>query len=127
MQFMGPIVGTPESHLAQLAGWQLVHRLGVRCRGDGLVSSSKTYDAHAGYEGASALVASLAGRAELILHAAGWLEFGRTVCLEKMRSDNQILEAALSVNSGFNVKNGIQEKLELGKRNPEVSGISALG
>ncbi|WP_416536323.1 MULTISPECIES: trimethylamine methyltransferase family protein [unclassified Phaeobacter] len=50
MQFMGPIFGTPESHLAQLAGCQLVRRLGVPCRGDGLVKSSKINDAQAGYE-----------------------------------------------------------------------------
>ena len=64
MQFMGPIFGTPESHLAQLAGCQLVRRLGVPCRGDGLVTSSKINDAQAGYEGASALGASLAGGAD---------------------------------------------------------------
>jgi trimethylamine--corrinoid protein Co-methyltransferase len=95
MQFMGPVFGTPESHLAQLAGCQLVRRLGVPCRGDGLITSSKLNDAQAGYEGASALSASLAGGADLILHGAGWLEFGRTVGIEKARSDAAILAAHL--------------------------------
>ena len=96
MQFMGPIFGTPESQLVQLASCQLVHRLGIPCRGDGLLTSSKINDAQAGYEGASALGASLTGGADLILHAAGWLEFGRTVGMEKFRADGMMLQRALS-------------------------------
>ena len=96
MQFMGPVFGTPESHLAQIAGCQLVRRLGIPCRGDGLLTSSKINDAQAGYEGASALGASLAAGADLILHAAGWLEFGRTVGLDKLRADEALLRASLS-------------------------------
>lgn len=96
MQFMGQIFGTPESHLAQLAGCQLVRRLGIPCRGDGLITSSKINDAQAGYEGASALGASLTGGADLILHAAGWLEFGRTVGIDKLKSDEAILNSQLS-------------------------------
>lgn len=95
MQFMGPIFGTPESHLAQLAGCQLVRRLGVPCRGEGLITSSKIHDAQAGYEGASALGASLSGGADLILHAAGWLEFGRTVGFGKFGWDDAILQSQL--------------------------------
>lgn len=45
MQFMGPVYGTAETHLAQLIGCHLVRRLGVPCRGDGLVTSSKINDA----------------------------------------------------------------------------------
>ncbi|MFV1442282.1 trimethylamine methyltransferase family protein, partial [Phaeobacter sp. JH60H1] len=97
MQFMGPTFGTPESHLAQLAGCQLVRRLGVPCHGDGLVTSSKINDAQAGYEGACAFGASLTGGVDLILHAAGWLESGRTVGVEKLNSDRAILEAQLSI------------------------------
>lgn len=95
MQFMGPIFGTPESHLAQLVGCQLVRRLGIPCRGEGMLTSSKVNDAQAGYEGASALGASLSGGADLILHAAGWLEFGRTVGFGKFKSDEVILQSTL--------------------------------
>jgi trimethylamine--corrinoid protein Co-methyltransferase len=95
MQFMGPVFGTPESQLAQIAGCQLVRRLGIPCRGDGLLTSAKINDAQAGYEGASALGASLAAGADLILHAAGWLEFGRTVGLDKLRTDEALLRASL--------------------------------
>ncbi|MEM1162144.1 MAG: trimethylamine methyltransferase family protein, partial [Pseudomonadota bacterium] len=87
MQFMGPAFGTPESHLAHVAGCQLIRRLGIPTRGDGMLSSSKLNDAQAGYEGAAALGGSLTGGADLILHAAGWSEFGRLYDLEKFRSD----------------------------------------
>nr|WP_254440671.1 trimethylamine methyltransferase family protein [Ruegeria sp. HKCCA6837] len=91
MQFMGPVFGTPESQLAQIAGCQLVKRLGIPCRGDGLVTSSKLNDAQAGYEGAGAVSASLLGGADLILHSAGWLEFGRTIGMEKLVSDEALI------------------------------------
>jgi trimethylamine:corrinoid methyltransferase-like protein len=42
------------------------------------------------------LGASLAAGADLILHAAGWLEFGRTVGLDKLRADEALLRASLS-------------------------------
>lgn len=96
IQFMGPIFGTPKSHLAQLAGCQLVRRLGVPCRGDGLVTSSKINDAQVGYKGASAFAAPLTGGPDLILHAAGWLESGRTNGVEKFNSEEAILKAQLS-------------------------------
>ncbi|MEM7733358.1 MAG: trimethylamine methyltransferase family protein [Pseudomonadota bacterium] len=87
MQFMGPTFGTPESHMAHMAGCQLIRRLGIPTRGDGMLSSSKLSDAQAGYEGASALGGSLTGGADLILHSAGWSEFGRLYDIEKLKSD----------------------------------------
>ncbi|MEM6588223.1 MAG: trimethylamine methyltransferase family protein [Pseudomonadota bacterium] len=87
MQFMGPTFGTPESHIAHIAGCQLIRRLGIPTRGDGMLSSSKLNDAQAGYEGASALGGSLLGGADLILHGAGWSEFGRLYDIEKLISD----------------------------------------
>ena len=91
MQYMGPVFGTPESYMTQLAACQLVHRLDIPCRGDGLLTSSKLNDAQAGYEGASAMMASLQGGADLILHTAGWLEFGRMICEQKFASDVALL------------------------------------
>ncbi|MEM9498948.1 MAG: trimethylamine methyltransferase family protein [Pseudomonadota bacterium] len=91
MQFMGPIFGTPESFLAQVAGCQLVRRLGIPTRGDGMLTSSKTNDAQAGYEGSLALGASALAGADLILHSAGWLDFGRLYGMDKLRSDMALL------------------------------------
>ncbi|MEO0921392.1 MAG: trimethylamine methyltransferase family protein, partial [Pseudomonadota bacterium] len=99
MQFMGPVFGTPESHLVQLAACQLIRRLGIPVRGDGMISSSKLNDAQAGYEGAGVLGASLLGGADLILHSAGWLEAGRLVSLEKCQTDMAWIEQVLPVYS----------------------------
>lgn len=98
MQFMGPTFGTPESHLTHIAGCQLIRRLGIPTRGDGMLSSSKLNDAQAGYEGAAAFGGSMAGGADLILHAAGWSEFGRLYDIEKLKSDCALISQSLGAN-----------------------------
>jgi trimethylamine--corrinoid protein Co-methyltransferase len=97
MQYMGPVFGTPECHLAQMAGCQLVHRLGIPCRGDGMITSSKTNDAQAGYEGGGVFQSSVVGGADIILHTVGWLEFGRTLGQEKFASDDALITQSLAV------------------------------
>jgi len=56
-------------------------------RGDGAITSAKVDDAQSGAEGGRVLSAAVASGAHFILHAAGWLEQGRTVSLEKFRRD----------------------------------------
>jgi trimethylamine--corrinoid protein Co-methyltransferase len=92
MRSMLPNFGTPESHLVQLASCQLIRRLGIPCRGDGMITSSSINDAQAGAEGAWALSASLNAGADLILHSAGWLEKGRTTGHEKFFSDVALIK-----------------------------------
>lgn len=94
MRSMLPNYGTPESHLVQLASCQLIRRLGIPCRGDGMITSSCINDSQAGAEGAWALGASLNAGADLILHSAGWLEKGRTTGHEKFSSDLALLKAS---------------------------------
>lgn len=91
MRFMGPIFGLPESELVQVAGAQLVRRLGVPCRGDGMITGSKLNDAQAGYEGAGTLFASRSSGADLILHAVGWSEFGRSHDRTKAALDEALI------------------------------------
>jgi len=91
MRYMGPEFGSPQAYLAQIAGIQLIHRLGIPSRGDGMLTSSKTNDAQAGYEGTGTVNASLFGGADLILHSTGWLEFGRTIDFAKCRWDEQVV------------------------------------
>lgn len=93
MQFMGPMFGLPESQLVQMAGAQLVRRLGVPCRGDGMITGSKLNDAQAGYEGAETLFASHISGADLILHSVGWSEFGRSFDRAKAASDEALIIA----------------------------------
>lgn len=91
MRFMGPMFGLPEAQLVQIAGAQLIHRLGVPCRGDGMLTSSKLNDAQAGYEGALTLFSSRASGADLILHSIGWSEFGRTQDRAKGAADEALV------------------------------------
>ncbi len=93
MSTMQPVFGDPVSNLSQIAGIQLARRLGVPCRGDGGVTSSKVDDAQAGYESLAATQAAYFGGADFILHAAGWLENGRCTHLGKMQRDIEGLEA----------------------------------
>ena len=72
-------------------GAQLVRRLGVPCRGDGMITGSKLNDAQAGYEGAETLFASRSSGADLILHAVGWSEFGRSHDRTKAALDEALI------------------------------------
>lgn len=81
-----------KAQLIQMAGAQLVRRLGVPCRGDGMITSSKLNDAQAGYEGAVTLVASRASKADIVVHSIGWSEFGRAVDREKAASDEALIK-----------------------------------
>ncbi|WP_120501465.1 trimethylamine methyltransferase family protein [Roseovarius sp. EL26] len=87
MQFMGPIFGNPESEIVLMASVQLMRRLGIPCRGDGMITSSKLNDAQAGYEGAGTLTASQISQADLIFHSTGWSEFGRCYNFDKSVAD----------------------------------------
>lgn len=94
MQYMIPRFGDPASALVQHAAVGLAHRLGVPARGDGGGSSAKTDDAQSGYDGANALFHCHAAGADFILHAAGWLEQGRTVGVAKFRRESAALPAS---------------------------------
>lgn len=95
MQQMGPMFGSPQSQLVQIAGAQLVRRLGVPCRGDGMLSSSKLNDAQAGYEGAITRAASQLCQADFILHSIGWSEFGRSYNFDKCLADEALILSSL--------------------------------
>jgi trimethylamine--corrinoid protein Co-methyltransferase len=87
MRRMLPNFGDPASQLVQFYAAELGRRLGVPVRGDGAITSAKVDDAQSGAEGGRVLSAAVASGAHFILHAAGWLEQGRTVSLEKFRRD----------------------------------------
>ncbi len=91
MSKMLPAFGTIESHMAMLAGVQLIKRLGIVSRGDGLITSAKTHDDQAKQEGINIISASVSAGADLILHSAGWLENARCVDLKKMSYDMEYI------------------------------------
>jgi trimethylamine--corrinoid protein Co-methyltransferase len=87
MRRMLPNFGDPASQLVQFYAAGLGRRLGVPVRGDGAITSAKVDDAQSGAEGGRVVSAALASGSHFILHAAGWLEQGRTVSLQKFRRD----------------------------------------
>ncbi|RTM05182.1 MAG: trimethylamine--corrinoid methyltransferase [Hyphomicrobiales bacterium] len=87
MRRMLPNFGDPASQLVQFHAAELGRRLGVPVRGDGAITSAKVDDAQSGAEGGRVVSAALASGAHFILHAAGWLEQGRTVSFAKFRRD----------------------------------------
>ncbi len=98
MQKMVPVFGDPVSRLVQFAGAQLARRLGVPFRADGGVTTSKTDDAQAGYEGGVNTHTAISSGADIVLHSAGWLESGRTIDFSKLDRELLALEGYYSQN-----------------------------
>jgi len=99
MQSGSPAFGTPEGALALLCGGQLARHYGLPFRGSGGLNNSKAVDAQASYETQMSLWPAVMGHANVILHAAGWLEAGLVCSLEKFVVDVEglaIMQRALA-------------------------------
>ena len=86
MQSGSPGFGGPESGLGLLCSGQIARRLGLpwRAGGGGLTSSPRP-DAQAAYEALVTHQAAFLSGANLMLHAAGWLESGLVASLREVR------------------------------------------
>jgi trimethylamine--corrinoid protein Co-methyltransferase len=91
MRSGAPAFGTPESIKAAQAGGQLARRCGVPYRSSN-ANASNTPDAQATYESAMSLWGAITGGANLVLHAAGWLEGGLCASYEKYVIDAEMLQ-----------------------------------
>lgn len=92
MQSGSPGFGGPESGLGLLCSGQLARRLGLPWRaGGGGLTSSPVPDAQAAYEALITHQAAFLSGANLILHAAGWLESGLVASFEKFVIDIELL------------------------------------
>ena len=92
MQSGSPGFGGPESGLGLLCSGQIARRLGLpwRAGGGGLTSSPRP-DAQAAYEALNTQQAAFLSGANLMLHAAGWLESGLVASFEKFVIDIELL------------------------------------
>ncbi|HXH04264.1 MAG TPA: trimethylamine methyltransferase family protein [Candidatus Competibacteraceae bacterium] len=88
---MQPRFGTVETQRLMPVMAALARRLGVPFRTDGAITSAKTVDAQAGWESGVSLNTAWHSGADLILHAAGWLEDGRMAGYEKFMLDEHQL------------------------------------
>ena len=91
MRSGSPAFGTPEYSKAAQASGQLARRYGIPMRSSN-VTSSNVVDAQSTYESAMSLWAAITGHANIIVHAAGWLEGGLTASFEKLIVDAEILQ-----------------------------------
>ena len=91
MRTGSPAVGTPEYAQAAQASGQLARRYGLPMRSSNVTSSS-VVDAQSTYESAMSLWGAITGHANIIVHAAGWLEGGLTASFEKLIVDAEMLQ-----------------------------------
>jgi trimethylamine---corrinoid protein Co-methyltransferase len=91
MRTGAPAFGTPEFARAALAGGQLARRYGLPYRSSNCCSANAP-DAQAAYESEMAIWGSVLGRANYLLHGAGWLEGGLVASFEKTILDAEMLQ-----------------------------------
>jgi trimethylamine--corrinoid protein Co-methyltransferase len=96
MQSGSPMFGTPESAIGLFCGGQVARRLGLPWRsGGGGLTASQTVDAQAAYESLMTMMPAFMSGANVVMHAAGWLESGLVSCFEKYVVDIEILRMLL--------------------------------
>jgi trimethylamine--corrinoid protein Co-methyltransferase len=91
MKSGSPAFGTPEFVRAAFGAGQLARHIGLPWRGSGATSSNAA-DAQATYEFLNSVWGSLLGGANMLVHAAGWLESGLTASMEKFILDIEMLQ-----------------------------------
>ena len=91
MQSGAPALGTPEYTKAAQASGQIARRLGLPFRSSN-TTVSNCVDAQAAFESEMSLWGSVLGHANLVNHAAGWLEGGLTASFEKLVIDAEMLQ-----------------------------------
>jgi trimethylamine--corrinoid protein Co-methyltransferase len=91
MRSMVPRFGDPISATVQSGSVQLARRFGLPAFGYGGLTSSKVDDAQAGAEAGATTLAAIDSGADFVLHAAGWLENGRTAGFAKFRREAEAL------------------------------------
>ena len=96
MKTGAPAFGTPEYAQATLIGGQLARRYGLPFRSSN-ANAANIVDVQAAYESSNSAWAALLGGANLVMHAAGWMEGGLTASYEKMVVDAEILSGLSAV------------------------------
>jgi trimethylamine--corrinoid protein Co-methyltransferase len=91
MQSGAPALGTPEYTKMALASGQIARRLGIPFRSSN-TTTANCVDAQSAYESQMSLWGAVMGHANLVNHAAGWLEGGLTASFEKLIVDAEMLQ-----------------------------------
>lgn len=96
MRTGAPAFGTPENTQANIAAGQLARRYNLPYRTSD-ANASNVVDAQAAYETEMSLWGAVLGGANLVYHAAGWLEGGLTASFEKVVLDAELLQSIAEV------------------------------
>jgi trimethylamine--corrinoid protein Co-methyltransferase len=91
MRTGAPAFGTPEYTKAAQASGQLARRYAIPFRSSN-ATAANLVDAQAAYESQMSLWGALMGHANMLSHAAGWLEGGLTASFEKLIVDAEMLQ-----------------------------------
>ncbi|MBO9446741.1 trimethylamine methyltransferase family protein [Ruegeria sp. R14_0] len=91
MKSGAPAFGTPENAKANIVGGQLARRYGIPYRTSN-ANASNVVDLQAAYETMMATWGAVLGGANIVYHAAGWLEGGLTASYEKFIMDVEIIQ-----------------------------------
>jgi trimethylamine--corrinoid protein Co-methyltransferase len=91
MRSGAPALGTPEYAKAAHASGQIARRLELPFRSSN-TTVSNCVDGQAAFESEMSLWGSVMGHANLVNHAAGWLEGGLTASFEKLIIDAEMLQ-----------------------------------
>ncbi len=91
MRSGAPAFGTPEYMKAALISGQMARRYQLPFRSSN-TNAANTVDAQSAYESVFSLWGAINGHAQIILHAAGWMEGGLTASFEKFVLDADLLQ-----------------------------------
>ena len=91
MRSGSPALGTPEYAKAAQASGQIARKLGLPYRSSN-TTVSNCVDGQAVFESEMSLWGAIMGGANLVNHAAGWLEGGLTASFEKLILDAEMLQ-----------------------------------
>jgi trimethylamine--corrinoid protein Co-methyltransferase len=91
MRSGSPALGTPEYTKAAQASGQIARKLGLPFRSSN-TTTSNCLDGQAAFESEMSLWGAVMGCANLVNHAAGWLEGGLTASFEKLIIDAEMLQ-----------------------------------
>lgn len=92
MKTGSPAFGTPENTITNMAGGQLCRHYGLPYRSSGC-SASNIPDAQSAFETQMSLWGAIFGGANMIYHAAGWMEGGLVASYEKVMLDGDMIDA----------------------------------
>lgn len=102
MKSGAPMAGTPEISLMNMMIGQMARHYDVPWRTSNTLGGAKTFDAQAGYESASTMMAVLMSGANYIWHSAGWNEAGMHCSIAKFVVDAEQCAMGHRMASGIN-------------------------